>query len=125
MKLLSLLLYPFSIFAQDYTLCNNNVLLFIESLSIPPQQLTIQMQGISYKPISDNNTTMSITVFDTPIFTKNIDLCDYTKCPIPTYQTINIYIPITEFPSGPQYNFTIDSKIENKNIFCVNFLFNY
>ena len=66
---------------------------------------------------------MSIEVFDIPVFTKHIDLCDYTKCPIPTYQSINIDIPIVEFPSGPQYNFTIASEIENQNIFCVNFLF--
>ena len=119
------------IFAQDYTLCNNNLLLFIETLSVLKQQneqMAIQMQGISYKPISDNNTTMSLSVFDVPIFTKNIDLCDYTKCPIPPYQSIDIKISENDtigFPSGLQYNFTIDSKIENQDIFCVNFIFIY
>jgi hypothetical protein len=133
MKLLSLIFYyPLLIFtsAYDFTLCNNDVILFIDSLFLSPQpnkQLLIQMQGISYKTVSDNNTTMSISVYDIPIFTKNIDLCNYTICPIPDYEPININILENNtlgYPSGIEYNFTIESTVGgNKDIFCVNFLF--
>jgi hypothetical protein len=132
MKLLSLIFYPLLIFtsAYDFTLCNNNVILFIESLFLSPQpnkQLLIQMQGISYKTVSDNNTTMSITVYGIPIFRENIDLCYYTKCPIPIYEPININIPENNtlgYPKGIEYNFTFESSIaENQDIFCVNFIF--
>lgn len=132
MKLLTLIFYPLLIFtsAYDFTLCNNNVILFINSLFLIPQsnkQLLIQMQGISYKTISNNNTTMTISVYDIPIFNKNIDLCYYTKCPIPSYQYININILENNtlgYPSGIEYNFTFDSNIDgNEDIFCINFLF--
>ena len=34
MKLLTFLICPFLVFAHDYILCNNDVLLFIETVSI-------------------------------------------------------------------------------------------